>query len=135
MGAQHDNSAIFLHNITLWFGCPWTLAVAVVQIGGLAMVAIGLTRMVTAGLTPNTDSDKGPGGLPLCIVGVLGTFLVGYPGYFVFDAIWPVFYNDPIQAGKNAWLAGQGICIAIYLVGLIVAFNSERRALNRVTAN
>jgi hypothetical protein len=40
----------------------------------------------------------------LCIVGRLGVFAVGYPGYFVFNAIWPSFYYSPIAVGKNAWL-------------------------------
>jgi hypothetical protein len=45
--------------------------------------------------------------LPLCIVGLLGVFAVGYPGYFVFDAVWPSFYYSPVADGKNAWLLGQ----------------------------
>jgi hypothetical protein len=34
-------------------------------------------------------------------------FAVGYPGYFVFDTIWPSYYNTPIPEGKNKWLIGQ----------------------------
>jgi hypothetical protein len=32
----------FLKNVTLWFGCPWTLAAYVAQLGSLAMIPIGL---------------------------------------------------------------------------------------------
>jgi hypothetical protein len=32
------DSELFLKNITLWYACPWTLAVAAVQAGGLGMV-------------------------------------------------------------------------------------------------
>ena len=58
---------------------------------------------------PATESSTA---LWLCIVGLLGVFAVGYPGYFVFDAIWPSFYYSPVAAGKNAWLLGQALFIA-----------------------
>jgi len=132
VGSQHDNGEMFMHNITLWWGCPWTLSVAVTQIGGLGMAAFGLTHLVTARLASNTANNQGPGGLLLCIAGVLGTFLVGFPGYFVFDKIWPRFYYDPVPTGKNAWLMGQGFFIVVYFIGLIRAFGNERRALNRI---
>jgi hypothetical protein len=135
VGSQHDNGEMFMHNITLWWGCPWTLSVAVTQIGGLGMVAIGLTRMVTTRLASNPPSADGSGGPLLCIVGILGTFLVGFPGYFVFDAIWPRFYYDPVPTGKNAWLIGQGLFIVIYFIGLLRAFNAERSALNRISTS
>ena len=38
------------------------------------------------------------------IVGLLGVFAVGYPGYFVFDAIWPEL---PLLAG-----GGRQECLA-----------------------
>ena len=46
-------------------------------------------------------------GLGLFLFGVLallGVFAVGYPGYFVFDAIRPGYCYSPITVGKNAWL-------------------------------
>jgi hypothetical protein len=61
VGPQHDNGEMFMHNITLWWGCPWTLSVAVTQIGGLGMVAVGLTRLVTGRLASNAAPDEGPG--------------------------------------------------------------------------
>src|SRR5215475_6807421 len=47
-GALEEVKPAFLHNVTLWFGCPWTLAVYVVQLGGIAMVVIGLCYVALA---------------------------------------------------------------------------------------
>lgn len=68
----------------------------------------------------------------LCIVGLLGAFAVGYPGYFVFDAIWPSFYYSPVPEGKNAWLIGQAFFIGVYLAGMVLAFAGVCRELNAV---
>jgi hypothetical protein len=105
MGARWPLGEEFLKNITLWWGCPWTLAVAALQIGGLGMVALGLARLFAARLSTNDLArPMTPIALLLCVVGLLGVFVVGYPGYFVFDAIWPSFYYSPVVVGKNAWL-------------------------------
>ena len=90
-GARWPNGELFMQNITLWWACPWTLSVAAVQAGGLGMVAFGLASMVAARTGAAADTG-GSGALWLCIVGLLGVFAVGYPGYFVFDAIWPSYY-------------------------------------------
>src|SRR5215469_5849255 len=90
IGANHDNGMMFMHNITLWWGCPWTLSVFFTQVGSLGMLAIGLTQMFIECTARGEDAPK-PLALTLCIVGVIGVFLVGFPGYFVFDAIWPSF--------------------------------------------
>ena len=105
-GSRWPNGALFMQNISLWWACPWTLSVAAVQAGGLGMVALGLTNMLAARLTPR-DGTESSTALWLCILGLLGVFAVGYPGYFVFDAIWPSFYYSPIVAAKNAWLLGR----------------------------
>jgi hypothetical protein len=134
-GARWPNGALFMQNITLWWACPWTLSVAAVQAGGLGMVALGLTRLLAGRLSANDPSAaNSPTALALCIVGLLGVFTVGYPGYFVFDAIWPSFYYSPIAVGKNAWLLGQAFFIGVYLAGVILMFNSVRRALNAIPA-
>ena len=134
-GSRWPNGALFMQNITLWWACPWTLSVAAVQAGGLGMVALGLTRLLAARLSPTTRvSTEGSSALLLCIVGVLGVFAVGYPGYFVFDPIWPSFYYSPIAVGKNAWLLGQAFFIAIYFAGAVMMFNAVRRALNSIPA-
>jgi hypothetical protein len=82
-----------------------------------------------ARISPTQPAAEGSAALWLCIVGLLGVFAVGYPGYFVFDAIWPSYYYSPVAAGKNAWLLGQALFIAVYFVGLIIAFNRASRGL------
>jgi len=127
-GARWPNGQLFMQSITLWWACPWTLSVAAVQAGGLGMVALGLTRMMAASISRD-DGEQGSLALALSIVGLLGVFAIGYPGYFVFDAIWPGFYYSPVPAGKNAWLLAQAFFIALYFVGLLIAFNDARHAL------
>jgi hypothetical protein len=124
---------LFKQNISLWWACPWTLSVAAVQAGGLGMVALGLTRMLVARVAPHGGAESATA-LWLCIAGLLGVFAVGYPGYFVFDAIWPSYYYSPVATGKNAWLLGQAFFIAVYFAGTILAFNTVRRALNAIPA-
>jgi hypothetical protein len=133
IGANHDNGAMFMHNITLWWGCPWTLSVFFTQIGGLGMLALGLTQLFLDRSTKAASAVSSLSAM-LCITGVLGVFLVGFPGYFVFDALWPSFYYSPVPTGKNAWLLGQGLFILIYFCGAFTAFNSERRVLNTIIA-
>jgi hypothetical protein len=105
VGSRWNNGALFMQNITLWWACPWTLSVAAVQAGALGMVAIGLARMLAARMVPH-DAAESATPLRLCVVGLLGVFAVGYPGYFVFDAIWPSFYYSPIAVGKKCLAAG-----------------------------
>jgi hypothetical protein len=133
IGANHPTGDAFLHNISLWFACPWTMAVAVIQLGGLGMVALGLTRLQTARLSANPKSSDNSAALLLCIAGLIGIFAVGYAGYFVFDSIWPSFYYMPIAEGKNAWLLSQALSVALYLAGVIMMFNTERHALNAIS--
>ena len=134
-GSRWPNGTLFMQNITLWWACPWTLSVAAVQAGGLGMVALGLSRLMAArASSTNSASPESSIALPLCIAGLLGVFAVGYPGYFVFDAIWPSFYYSPIAVAKNAWLLGQAFFIAVYLAGAIVMFNTVRRVLNAIPA-
>jgi hypothetical protein len=90
--------------------------------------------MLAALVSPNSAGGDGSTALVLCIVGLLGVFAVGYPGYFVFDTIWPSFYYSPVAVGKNAWLLSQAFFIAVYFVGLVLAFNTVRRALNAIAA-
>jgi hypothetical protein len=134
-GARWPNGELFMQNITLWWACPWTLSVAAVQAGGLGMVALGLTRLLAARLSPDEPAaGESPSALRLCIVGLLGVFAVGYPGYFVFDAVWPSFYYSPVPAGKNAWLLAQAFFIVVYFAGAVMMFNTVRRALNAIPA-
>jgi hypothetical protein len=132
-GARWPTGELFMKNITLWWACPWTLSVAAVQAGGLGMVALGLAHMVAV-RAAGADSGGGARALWLCVVGLLGVFAVGYPGYFVYDAIWPSFYYSPIATGKNAWLLSQAVFIAIYFAGTVMMFNTVRRALDAIPA-
>ena len=122
-----------MQNISLWWACPWTLSVAAVQAGGLGMVALGLTKMLAARVAPRGGTESATA-LWLCIIGLLGVFAVGYPGYFVFDAIWPSFYYSPITVGKNTWLLGQAFFIGVYFAGTVLAFSEVRRALRSISA-
>jgi hypothetical protein len=133
VGSRWPNGELFMQNITLWWACPWTLSVAAVQAGGLGMVALGLTQMLAASISHDGSTRDGTT-LVLCIVGLLGVFAVGYPGYFVFDVVWPSFYYSPVAAGKNIWLLGQAFFIALYFTGMMLAFNDVRDALTRVAA-
>jgi hypothetical protein len=133
-GARWPTGEVFLKNITLWYACPWTLSVAAVQAGGLGMVALGLAHITAARASLRTHEAPNPVALWLCVVGLLGVFAVGYPGYFVFDTIWPSFYYSPVAAGKNAWLLSQAFFIGIYFVGAVLMFNGVRHELNAITA-
>ena len=97
------------------------------------MVAVGLTQMLAASLSRDA-SAQGSAALVLCIAGLLGVFAVGYPGYFVFDAIWPSYYYSPVATGKNLWLLGQALFIAVYFMGIVLAFAGVRRALAALPA-
>lgn len=124
-GAQHPTGAAFLHNVTLWFACPWTLSVYTIQLGALGMVVFGTLYWVLGKDEPAAEvGAAGNAGLWLCIIGLIGIFCTGYAGYFVADAIWPQFYYKPIEAGKNAWLLAQLLCMVSYFVGAILAWRT-----------
>jgi hypothetical protein len=133
-GARWPTGQAFMQNITLWWACPWALSVASVQAGGLGMVALGLAQLSAARLAPGHSTSASSLALWLCVVGLLGVFLVGYPGYFVFDAIWPSFYYSPVAEGKNAWLLWQAFFFAVCFVGAMLMFNAVRRPLNAIPA-
>jgi hypothetical protein len=63
-----------------------------------------------------------------CAVGILAEFLFGFPLYFAVNAVWPNFYYTPIAAGKWTWLGMQGVCIAIYVGGAMLAYGGIQRA-------
>jgi hypothetical protein len=132
VGASADVGELFRRNVTLWWACPWTLSVAIVQGGGLGMVALGLSSLVAG--RAGASEGREPLPLTLCILGLLGVFAVGYPGYFVFNSIWPDFYYRYDPAGKNTWLLGQTFFFALYFAGIMLAFNTVRRVLNAVPA-
>jgi hypothetical protein len=46
--------------------------------------------------SPAGVGNTGAAALWLCVIGLLGVFLVGYPGYFVFDAM-----DEPVRLHPN----------------------------------
>ena len=127
-GAMEEVHPAFLHNVTLWFACPWTLAVYVTQLGGLAMTVFGLCYAVFGRGTTRTTTGMEQLGPMLCAVGILAEFAFGYPGYFAINAVWPSFYYTPIEAGKWTWLGLQGASIAVFVIGALYACAGIRRA-------
>ena len=95
----------FLQRVTLWWGCAFTLAVYVAQVGSLAMIAIGLCYVVFArdgAMTSVTSAERmAP---TLCAGGIIAEFVAGVAGYYAVAAVWPNFYYTPITAGKVTWL-------------------------------
>ncbi|KRB53369.1 hypothetical protein ASE04_29635 [Rhizobium sp. Root708] len=119
----------FLKNVTLWWGCAFTLAVYIAQLGSLAMIVIGLCYIVLTRDGAATSVQAGERIAPaLCAIGILAEFIAGFAGYYAVAAIWPNFYYLPVAEGKVTWLALQAVCIAIYLLGVICAYGGIRRA-------
>jgi len=135
-GALEEVQPKFLGNVTLWFGCPWTLPTYVAQLGGLAMVVLGLCYAVLSGQGAMTTVTGAERAAPIwCAVGIITEFLFGYPGYFAVNHVWPNFYFTPIDAGKWTWLGIQGICITLYVIGVICAHGGIKRATQSLAAS
>jgi len=130
-GAQYDTGHEFLHNVGLWFACPWTLSVYAIQLGSVGMVVLGLLYVVLGNRDP-AASQPGTAELWWCVVALIGIFCTGYVGYFVVDAIWPEFYYKPVPRGKDVWLLAQAACMACYFIGLILARNRVHRLLRAI---
>jgi hypothetical protein len=130
VGAQQgDVGPVFLKNVTLWWGCPAVLAEMTLKIGSLGMLAIGLCYLATIrqGVSPNVSSLERitP---KLCAYGLIAELVTAGVGFYVGNKIWPNFYFEPVQAGKNLWLAAQGLSILVYFVGICYAVAGVRRA-------
>ena len=132
-GAQHPTGEEFLHNMSLWYACPWTLSVYTIQLGSLCMVAFGAVYLIVGKTCPANESyNPTTVGFWLCVLGLLGIFCAGYVGYFVIDRIWPGFYYQPIEAGKQVWLLGQLLCVACYFAGAILVWRTVSHLLGGV---
>jgi hypothetical protein len=122
-----DVGPVFLKNMTLWWGCPAILAELTLKTGSLGMLAIGFAYLAlrqqetAAGLTSREQLAP-----KLCSSGLIAELVTAGVFYVVCNLIWPNFYFEPVQAGKNVWLAVQGISIAFYVVGVLFAFSSIR---------
>jgi hypothetical protein len=124
----------FLKNVTLWWGCAWTLAVYVAQVGSLAMIVIGLCYVVLAREGAMTSVMGGARMAPaLCAGGIIAEFVAGFAGYYAVLAVRPNFYYAPVRAGILVWLGLQGVCIAIYIAGVMYASGDIKRALHVLT--
>ena len=115
-GSFEQVGEAFLKNVTLWWGCAFTLAVYVAQVGGLGMIAIGVCYVVLArdgAITSVTGAERmAP---VLCAGGIIAEFVAGVAGYYAVAAVWPNFYYAPIRPVRS--LAGlQAVCIAIYVL-------------------
>jgi hypothetical protein len=133
MGAQAGGvGPEFLKNVTLWWGCPAVLAELTLKTGSLGMLAIGLCYLATArqGASPSISGLEriAP---TLCAYGLIAELVTAAVGYVVFNMIWPNFYFEPVQAGKNWWLAVQGLSILVFFVGVCYAVPGVRRAARR----
>ena len=118
VGGQYPTGHDFRSNVTLWWACPWTLSTAVVLGGSLCMIVIGT---VHTSLGRFSVPDVGLATRIahwLCVLALVAIFLTGYIGYFVVDAIWPMFYYAPVAEGKNAWLLMQLACIVVFALGV-----------------
>ncbi len=77
-GAMEEVQPAFLKNVTLWWGCPWTLSVYVTQLGSLAMVIFGLCYLVSGCSITTTVSAGGRLALALRFFGIIAEFVAGY---------------------------------------------------------
>jgi len=118
----------FLKNVTLWWGCPAVLMEYALKMGSLGMVAIGLCYLVIPRAAAAAPVSGGERVAPmLCLGGLLAAFVYMVVGYVVCNLIWPNFYFEPVEMGKDVWLAGQLIGIAFYVSGIAFAFGGIRR--------
>jgi hypothetical protein len=133
-GAMEEVQPAFLKNVTLWWGCPWTLSVYVTQVGSLAMVLFGLCYLVSGHSTATSVSAGERMALALCFYGIIAEFIAGYLFYFVVNSIWPNFYFTPVDQGKHLWLGVQGACIAFCFIGAVLAAKGIGRAMRPAIA-
>ena len=131
-GAMEEVQPAFLKNVTLWWGCPWTLSVYVTQLGSLAMVIFGLCYLVSGRSATKAVAAGERLAFALCFYGIIAEFVAGYLFYFVVNSMWPNFYFTPIDQGKQLWLGVQGACIALCLAGAVLAAKGIGRTLDTV---
>ena len=132
-GSFEPVEAAFLQKVTLWWGCAFTLAIYVTQVGGLAMIAIGLCYVVFARDGAMTSDDGRDalrpsmrGGDHRGVCGRSCRLLRRRRGL-------AELLLQPITAGKVAWLALQAVCIAVYVIGVIWAYSGIKHAVAVIT--
>jgi hypothetical protein len=124
-----DVGPAFLKNMTLWWGCPAVLAELTLKAGGLGMIAIGLCYLALArqGASP-TLSRRESIAPTLCAYGLIWMLVCAAVLYVVGNMIWPNFYFEPVQPGKNLWLSAQGLGVLVYVTGAWYAVSGIRKA-------
>jgi hypothetical protein len=93
------------------------------------MIAIGFCYQAInrQGASPNVSSHERVAPM-LCAFGLIATLVSAGAGYVICNHFWPNFYYLAVPAGKNVWLAAQGLSIVVYVVGVCYAFAGIRRA-------
>jgi hypothetical protein len=71
----------------------------------------------------------------LCVVGLIGIFLTGCLAFSVVDAVWPSSDPMPVIGRKYVWLISQGLSLALYLIGVVLAYLSIRHVTEIASAN
>ncbi|AZO82881.1 hypothetical protein BOO88_15140 [Stutzerimonas stutzeri] len=126
---QEDVGPVFLKNVTLWWGCPAVLAEMTLKTGSLGMIAIGLCYLaaIRQGAVHSVCGLESIAA-KLCAYGLIAELVTAGVGFYVGNKIWPNFYFEPVQVGKNLWLAAQGLSILVFFVGICYAIAGVRRA-------
>ena len=128
VGARWPTGELFLKNIRLRYACPWSLSTAVVLISAGGMIAIGgAYATLGRGAPQDVTTSRGRVACAICCWSLIGIFVVGYAGYFVFDRVWPGFYYLPIKEGKDAWLLAQLASRVASMVGVMLASAGMKR--------
>ena len=124
-----DVGPVFLQNITLWWGCPAILAELTLKTGSLGMIAIGFCHLAIARQGKGPDiSGRERIALTLCGYGLIAELATAAGFFVICELIWPGFYYVPVEAGKNLWLAVQGLSILVFVIGVFYAVAGIRRA-------
>jgi hypothetical protein len=118
----------FMKNMTLWWGCPALLMELTLKTGGLAMIVIGLCYVVLPRATSaHKITNREQFAPKLCNIGLIAATVYAAVGYVIINMIWPNFYFEHNEMGKDVWLAGQLIGIAIFFIGFFISMKAIRR--------
>lgn len=130
-GVGHEVGEEFMRVVTLWWGCPAEKLLQIVQVGGLSMIVIGLCYVFISQSSDRKVTKSEYLGLKLCVAGLIAEVLFGTVLYLVFDfALYPNFYFEPIEAGKNLWLGAQLVSFSTYLLGIILVLGGIKKTVN-----
>jgi hypothetical protein len=123
-----DIGGHFMKNMTLWWGCPAVLMELTLKTGGLGMLVVGLCYVVLPqGSGTTSVSKKERNAVNLCVFGLIGGTVYAAVGYVVCNMIWPNFYFEHNEMGKDVWLAGQGVGILVFIVGFMYVLTPLKR--------